>query len=167
MKRAIAAGLLFLLLAPTMAGAQKPQSGVGSEEFGMTQHELVKAVEKTEQLIASCMREQGFQYIAADFKTVRAGMMAVKRLPGLSEAEFAKRHGLGISTLYTGLPPQLGPGHSPQRVGLGERNVEAFRALSGKRIRSASDRPGARSLPLRSFWPVARKRRSCAVRSPG
>lgn len=130
MKRAIAAGLLFLLLAPTMAGAQKPQSGVGSEEFGMTQHELVKAVEKTEQLIASCMREQGFQYIAADFKTVRAGMMAVKRLPGLSEAEFAKRHGLGISTLYTGLPPQLGPGHSPQRVGLGERNVEAFRALS-------------------------------------
>lgn len=130
MKRVIGAGLIIVILAPTDAGAQKQQPGPGSEELGMTQHELVQAIEKTEQLIAACMRDNGFQYIAADYKTVRAGMMAVKRLPGLSEEEFAKRYGLGISTLYTGLPPQLGSAPSPQRVGLGERNVQLFRALS-------------------------------------
>lgn len=129
MKRVIGASLIIAVLVPTDAGAQKQQPG-RSEEFGMTQHELVQAIEKTEQLIAACMRDLGFQYLAADYKTVRAGMMAVKRLPGLSEEEFAKRYGLGISTLYTGLPPQLGGTPSPQRIGLGERNVALFRTLS-------------------------------------
>ena len=92
--------------------------------------ELVQAIEKTEELIARCMRDQGFQYIAADYNTVRAGMSADKHLPGLSEEEFVRRYGFGVSTFYTGLPPQLSSGYSPARVGLGERNVEIFRALS-------------------------------------
>jgi hypothetical protein len=76
------------------------------------------------------MREQGFQYVAVDYTTVRDGMTADKRLPGLSEEEFINRHGFGISTLYTGLPPQLSTDYSPARIGLGERNVQIFRALS-------------------------------------
>ena len=76
------------------------------------------------------MREEGFQYVAADHNTVGAGMAADKNLPGLSEEEFVKRYGFGISTLYTGLPPQLSTGYSPARVGLGERNVQIFRSLS-------------------------------------
>jgi hypothetical protein len=96
----------------------------------MSPRELVQAIEKTEGLIAQCMREQGFQYIAADHNTVRAGMSADKQLPGLSEEEFISRHGFGVSTFYTGLPPQLSTGYSPARVGLGERNVQIFRKLS-------------------------------------
>jgi hypothetical protein len=131
MKRTIGVGMLVLVLAPTLASAQtQPRPAIGAEEMGMTQHELVQAIEKTEQQIARCMRDQGFQYIAADYNTVRAGMMAVKKLPGLSEEEYAKRHGYGISTLYTGLPPQLGSTHNAARVGLGERNVQIFRSLS-------------------------------------
>ena len=131
MKVTICAGLLAVLLAPTMAAAQvQPQPGLGTEEFGMSPRELVQAIEKTEELIARCMRDQGFQYVAADYDTVRAGMAADKRLPGLSEEEFVSRYGFGISTLYTGLPPQLSTDYSPARVGLGERNVQIFRALS-------------------------------------
>ena len=96
----------------------------------MSPRELVQAIEKTEELIARCMREQGFQYVAVDYNTVREGMSADKRIPGLSEEEFISRHGFGISTLYTGLPPQLSTDYSPARIGLGERNVQIFRGLS-------------------------------------
>ena len=131
MKLTICVGLLVVLLAPTIAGAQSPpQPGLGTEEFGLSPRELVRAIEKTEELIARCMRDQGFQYVAADYDTVRAGMSADKRLPGLSEEEFINRYGFGVSTLYTGLPPQLSSDYSPARVGLGERNIQIFRALS-------------------------------------
>jgi len=131
MRETIYAGLISVLLVPALAAAQTPAPpGLGTEEFGMSPKELVQAIEKTEELIARCMREEGFQYIAADHNTVRAGMAADKSLPGLSEEEFVKRYGFGIATLYTGLPPQLSTGYSPARVGLGERNVQIFRALS-------------------------------------
>jgi hypothetical protein len=105
-------------------------SALGSEEFGLTRRQLVQASEKVEGLIAQCMREQGFEYVAADFKTVRRGMTADKRLPGLDEEEFTQKYGFGVSTLYTGQPPQLADGYSPTRVGLGQRNVEIYRSLS-------------------------------------
>jgi len=131
MKETIYASLLAVLLTPAVAAAQtKAPPGLGTEEFGMSPRELVQAIEKTEELIARCMREQGFQYIAVDYNTVRDGMAADKRLPGLSEEEFINRHGFGLSTLYTGLPPQLSTDYSPARIGLGERNVRIFRALS-------------------------------------
>ena len=131
MKRTICAGLFALLLTPATAAAQaQAPKGLGTEEFGMSPRELVQAIEKTEELIARCMREQGFQYVAADHNTVRAGMAADKRLPGLSEEEFVSRYGFGVSTFYTGLPPQLSTDYSPARVGLGERNVQIFRGLS-------------------------------------
>ena len=129
MKETIYAGLVAVLLAPTLAVAQK-QPVLGTEEFGLSQRELIQAIEKSEELIARCMREQGFEYVAADHATVRAGMSADKHLPGLSEEEFINRYGFGISTLYTGLPPQLSTDYSQARIGLGERNVQIFRALS-------------------------------------
>jgi hypothetical protein len=129
MKKSICAGLFAVLLAPAIAAAQAPKSP-GTEEFGMSPRELVQAIENTEELIARCMRENGFQYVAADHNTVRAGMSADKHLPGLSEEEFVSRYGYGVSTFYTGLPPQLSTDYSPARVGLGESNVQIFRGLS-------------------------------------
>ena len=66
---------LIMLLVPSIVAAQAPP-GLGTEEFGLSQRELVQAIERTEELIAKCMREQGFQYIAVDHATVRAGMAA-------------------------------------------------------------------------------------------
>ncbi len=105
-------------------------TGPGTKEFGLTQRHLVKSIEMVEALIAKCMRSQGFQYIAADYITVRRGMSADKRLPGVSEEEFISKYGLGISTMYTGKAPQLATGYSPAKVGLGERNIRIYGNLS-------------------------------------
>jgi hypothetical protein len=76
------------------------------------------------------MNEAGFEYIAVDYNTVRRGMVADKSLPGLSERQFFNQHGFGISTLYTGLPPQLADQTIPAKIGLGKQNVEIFQNLS-------------------------------------
>jgi hypothetical protein len=125
----IRAGMVSAVLVAGAAGAQAPL-GLGTEEFGLNQKELVKAIERVEELISKCMREQGFQYVAADHNTVRAGMAADKKLPGLSEEEFIGKYGFGLATLYTGQPPQLATGYSPAKVGLGEQNVQYFKSLS-------------------------------------
>jgi hypothetical protein len=110
------------------AVAQAP-ANLGTEEFGMSPKQLVEAVEKVESLISKCMREQGFEYLAADFNTVRRGMNADKKMPGLSEKEFFAKHGFGVSTTYSGAPPQLTTGYSPGREGLGERNIQIYKQL--------------------------------------
>ncbi len=117
------------VLAGSVVRAQAP-TDQATEEFGMTQKELVQAVEKVEGLIAKCMAKQGFEYIAADFKTVRKGMQADKRESGLSEEEFIEKNGFGVATKYTGKPPQLADGYSPAKVGLGEQNIRIFQKLS-------------------------------------
>ena len=121
--------VVVMLLFGGSASAQA-QPGMGTEEFGLTPAQLVQAIEKVEALISKCMREQGFEYVAADYNTVRKGMAADKNLPGLSEEEFIAKYGLGVSTLYTGRPPQLAEGYSPAKVGLGERNVQIYKNLS-------------------------------------
>src|SRR3954468_6033368 len=115
-----------LLAGDLFAQSKKP----GGEEFGLTQKELVQSTDKVESLIAQCMRKQGFEYVPADYKTVRKGMTTEKSLPGMSEEEFVEQYGFGISTRYTGRPPQLSESYSPARAALGERNVEVFKKLS-------------------------------------
>ena len=125
------AAMLVLTGSASAQTAPRGQAALpGTEEFGLSQKELVQAVEKVEALISQCMREHGFEYVAADFKTVQRGMSADKSLPGMGEEEFIENYGFGISTLYTGQPPQLTEGYSPARVGLGDRNVEIFKNLS-------------------------------------
>ncbi len=131
MKAAVRVGTATALLWLAGAvGAAQPPAGMGTEEFGMTPKQLVEAVEKVESLLSKCMREQGFEYVAADFNTVRRGMNADKKLPGMSEKEFIAKHGFGVSTTYTGEPPQLAAGYNPGREGLGERNIQIYKKLS-------------------------------------
>lgn len=103
---------------------------VGTEEFGLTRAELVSSIEQVEAAIAKCMSEAGFEYIAVDYNTVRRGMVADKSLPGLSEEAYFDQYGYGISTLYTGLSPQLATETTPAKIGLGEQNVQIFQNLS-------------------------------------
>jgi hypothetical protein len=129
MRSRLIVGVATLLLSTAEAGAQAP-AGLGPEEFGMTQRQLVEAIERVEQLISRCMRDEGFEYFAADYNTIHAGMKSDKRLPGLSEEEFINKYGFGVATMYTGQAPQLATGYSPAKVGLGERNVQLFKSLS-------------------------------------
>jgi len=122
------ATVVMMLATPRSATPQERLPG--TEEFGLSERELVEKIESVEALMAKCMREHGFQYIAADYKTVRKGMAADKTLPGLSEKGFIARHGYGISTFYTGKPPQLADGYNPGKIGLGEQNVRIYKNLS-------------------------------------
>lgn len=126
-KTAVIAPAMVLLISDALA---QRATDIGTEEFGLTPRQLRDHIERSEQLIAKCMREEGFQYTAADFLTVRKGMAADKKLPGISEEEFVQKYGFGVSTFYTGEPPQLSQGYNPGKVGLGERNVADFRNLS-------------------------------------
>ncbi|MDC8756620.1 hypothetical protein [Janthinobacterium fluminis] len=121
-----------LAVAALFLSAAAPTTSVhlGTEEFGLSPKQLVVAIDKVESLISACMREQGFEYVAADFNTVRRGMASDKKLPGMSEREFIAKYGYGVSTLYTGEPPQLAKGYSPGKEGLGARNVDIYRKLS-------------------------------------
>ena len=123
-------GMALVVLLGGAALAQSKDPGPGREEFGLTSKQLVQYIEKVEAGIAKCMRTQGFEYVAADFETVRKGMTADKKLPGMSEEDFIAKFGFGAATMYTGLPAQLATGYSPAKVGLGERNVNIFKALS-------------------------------------
>ncbi len=102
----------------------------GTEEFGLSKKGLVNNIEEVESLIAACMNDAGFEYVAVDYNTVRRGMVADKSLPGISEKGFFERYGFGISTLYTGLPPQLSEALTPAQIGLGSQNIQIFRNLS-------------------------------------
>jgi hypothetical protein len=107
-----------------------PAALPGTEEFGLTKEGLVTSIEAVESLIAKCMGDAGFEYIAVDYNTVRRGMRADKSLPGVSDAQYIAQYGYGISTLYTGLPPQLSDVATPAQIGLGEQNVRIFNNLS-------------------------------------
>lgn len=107
------------------------QAQLGLEEFGFTLDELVVKVDATEALIAECMQDAGFEYVAVDFNTVRRGMLADKALPGLTQPEFKALYGFGISTLYADVDvPQLASDFVPAKIGLGEQNVAIWLGLS-------------------------------------
>ena len=127
-------GLIITLLGVACSGGSSAAVArgdlPGTEEFGLTKQELVTSIEAVEAHIATCMSDAGFDYIAADYNTVRKGMTSDKNLPGMSEERFIKEHGYGISTFYTGQPPQLATSYSPVQVGLGKRNIGVFENLS-------------------------------------
>ena len=111
---------------PATSQAGRP----GTEEFGMTKEELVRNIEAVEALIAKCMSDAGFEYIAVDYDTVRKGMTSDKALPGVTDEQFIAQYGYGISTLYTGQSPQLADIPTAAQIGLGEQNAQIFKSLS-------------------------------------
>jgi hypothetical protein len=129
----------FLLIFLGACGGTRPSTSPnasnggtipGKEEFGMTKEELYTAIENVEAEISKCMQEAGFEYVAVDYNTVRRGMTADKSLPGMSEEQFIQEYGFGISTLYTGLAPQLSELRTPAQLGLGEQNIQIYQSLS-------------------------------------
>jgi hypothetical protein len=125
--------IIFLLVFLTACGPRSTASAgpiPGKEEYGMTMKELFTAIENVETEISKCMSEAGFEYVAADYNTVRRGMTSDKSLPGMTEGQFIGQYGYGISTLYTGLAPQLSELRTPAQIGLGEQNVQIFMSLS-------------------------------------
>src|SRR5678815_5381352 len=78
--------IIFLLIFLTACGGSRPTASAGpipgKEEYGMTMKELFTAIEHVETEISKCMSGAGFEYVAADYNTVRRGMTSDKSLPG-------------------------------------------------------------------------------------
>lgn len=115
---------------PSQGSAAGQPARPGTEEFGLSKEGLVTSIEAVESLIAKCMSDAGFEYSAVDYNTVRRGMTSDKSLPGVSDEQYIAQYGYGISTLYTGLPPQRAEVATPAKIGLGEQNVRIFNNLS-------------------------------------
>jgi hypothetical protein len=104
---------------------QQPTSGgnsnqeVGKEEFGMTEEQLVTAIEDTEAAIADCMDVEGFEYIPIDPVSFRNLMASLASVPGLSDEEFVAQYGYGFTTQ----PPK-------ETFQFGDENKAVFDSLS-------------------------------------
>jgi len=94
---------------PSVSGTLLP----GVREFGFTDQEFTDKVEKTESLMAACMREAGFEYVPVDVNTVIAGQKRVRTEPGFTRRTYKEKWGLAVTTRFddpvrdTGLGPNL------------------------------------------------------------
>jgi hypothetical protein len=101
------------------AGRQGERGLPGIMEFGLTEVEYVDHIEHTQQLIAECMRDAGFEYIPVDVKTVEEAQARVRTDPGYTRRTYKEQWGLGVTTRFD----------DPVRdVGLGP-NLEIWQAL--------------------------------------
>lgn len=93
----------------------------GIKEFGLTEEEFAQHVEKTQALIAECMREAGFEYVPVDVRTVEAAQARVRQDPGYTRREYKEKWGLAVTTRFD----------NPVRdTGLGPQNLRIFKGLS-------------------------------------
>lgn len=83
---------------PTGSATQRSKTTYGSEEFGLSLAALSAKVEKAEAAIGACMHAAGLAYVPLDFSSFKGAMDSDKSKPGLSDAEYAKQFGLGITT---------------------------------------------------------------------
>jgi len=135
----LALGLIVaVLLVACGAGSQTPtqssatagqsdnagQNGQrGDAEFGLTEEEIARRVDAVESLIATCMRDAGFEYIPVDYATARAAMDSNSKPSGLNADEFRAQFGYGITTLFAGADSQA-------TMGAGEQNIRIRNSLS-------------------------------------
>jgi hypothetical protein len=124
--------------------------GGAPEEFGLSLAELTERIEATEQRIATCMSDAGFDYVALDFVTIKQAMDSDQSAPGLSDEDYVAQYGLGITTQLD--KPLVVFGAGPQNnaylAGLAESEQVAFRrALWGE----AADWNHARALEEEDF----------------
>ena len=81
----------------TVAEGQTTQA---TEEFGLSAAELARRIEDTEALIATCMTDAGFQYVALDSVSVLDAMSSDQTAAGISDEDYVKQYGLGLTTQF-------------------------------------------------------------------
>jgi hypothetical protein len=85
----------------------------GVKEYGLSEEQFNQHVEKTQALIAQCMKDAGFEYIPVDVKTVEDAQKRVRRDPGDTRVSYKQKYGYGATTRFdnpvrdTGLGPNL------------------------------------------------------------
>jgi hypothetical protein len=102
--------------------------GTIEDQLGFTRKGIAAASAKVENSIASCMKADGFDYIPSDPVAQQA---ALTGKPNMSDDEYEKQFGYGITTLYGRASAQTDP-NEKVREQLGPADLAAYdRALSG------------------------------------
>jgi hypothetical protein len=106
------------------------QSGATVEDqLGFDEAGILARQSRVEAAIAQCMKNEGFDYVPIDPFAVRAALVGSSRL---SDEDFLKQFGYGISTLWGRGNPQSNP-NERLRVTLGPADRRAYdRALWGE-----------------------------------
>jgi len=112
---------------PTSAAAKQDNSGQngqqGDSEFGLPEAEVARRVDAVEALVATCMRDAGFEYVPVDYKTARKAMDSNSKKSGMKAGEFRAQFGYGITTQFAGADSQA-------IMGAGEQNIRIRNGLS-------------------------------------
>jgi len=105
-----------------------PEPPSVEEQLGFSQAGEPAAQAKVEEQIAACMKEQGFEYTPVDPVARQA---ALTGRSGISDDEFDKQFGYGISTLYGRASQQSDP-NARIRASLAPADQRAYdKALTG------------------------------------
>jgi hypothetical protein len=112
----------------TATSQQASSGGTIEDQLGFTRKGVAAASAKVENEIASCMKAEGFDYIPVDSVAQQA---ALTGKPNMSDAEYERQFGYGITTLYGRATAQTDP-NAAIRSQLGAADRAAYdRALSG------------------------------------
>src|SRR4051794_4812097 len=110
-----------------------PPKGDIEDQLGFDQSGILARQSKVENAIRACMKQQGFDYVPVDPIAQRSALFGSARL---SDVDFAKQFGYGISTLWGKTSATADP-NQRTRAAMGAADRQAYdRALGG-------DDPGA------------------------
>lgn len=122
MRRAGGLAVVATLLAAAACGETAARSGgdadsasplPGIKEFGLNEEQFAAHIERTQELIASCMTKAGFEYVPVDVQTIEDAQARVRMDPGYTRRSFKEKWGLAVTTRFdnpvrdTGLGPNL------------------------------------------------------------
>jgi hypothetical protein len=113
---------------PASTGPGASTGGTIEDQLGFTRKGVAAASAKVENSIAACMKADGFDYIPTD---PVAQQTALTGKANMSDEEFERQFGYGITTLYGRATAQTDPNETI-RAQLGKADLAAYdRALSG------------------------------------
>jgi hypothetical protein len=133
MRKTLGAGaLLSIVLAVAgCAGGGSAAGGSnnlpGVREFGLSDAEFVDHVERTQALMAECMKRAGFEYVPVDVATIERAQDSNRKEPGLTDRQYHERWGYSISTRFDDPVRTIGLGPNVQMMeGLSPADHEAY-----------------------------------------
>ena len=112
----LGAVLAVLAAVPACGGAPTSSNEPGPREFGLTDAEYVDHIDRTQALMASCMKRAGFDYVPVDVATIERAQASVRREPGMTLRQFKEKWGYSISTRFDDPMLTIGLGPNAQTL---------------------------------------------------
>lgn len=91
---------LIATLAVPACSSSDSKPTPGAREFGLTDAQFADHVERTQDLIATCMKRAGFDYVPVDVATIEKAQASIRKEPGLSRRDYALKYGLSVTTRF-------------------------------------------------------------------